>query len=99
METKDIILKPLITEKGTQQIGSDNRYSFKVHRLANKRDIKKAVEDIFKVKVVSIKTLMIKGKTRKTMKKGKKIYLPAWKKAVIELKEGEKIALFETEAK
>jgi large subunit ribosomal protein L23 len=99
MEAKDIILKPLITEKASGQIGGQNRYSFKVNRLANKNQIKRAIGEIFGVKVKSVKTVIIKGKTRKTVRRGKKIFLPAWKKALIELKEGEKIALFETETK
>jgi large subunit ribosomal protein L23 len=80
-----------ITEKGTQLAGQ-NKYLFKVEPGANKIEIKRAVESFFKVKVVKVNTMNYAGKKRRerTIHYGKK---PDWKRAVVTLKEGDKIEL------
>jgi large subunit ribosomal protein L23 len=84
-----IIRKPLITEKGTFQTESSNSYNFLVDFHANKSQIKKAVETLFKVKVVTVNTMIRKGK-RKGM--AYRRYTRAdLKRAVVTLKEGETI--------
>ena len=78
-----------ITEKGTVLAGQ-NKYLFKVDPTANKLEIKKAIEEFFKVKVVKVNTMNYEGKQRRrrTAHFGK---TPDWKRAVVTLKEGDKI--------
>ncbi len=80
-----------ITEKGTQ-MAAQNKYLFKVEPSANKLEIKQAVESFFKVKVLKVHTMNYLGKKRRerTVKYGKK---PDWKRAIVTLKEGDKIDL------
>jgi len=80
-----------ITEKGTLLAGQ-NKYLFKVDPTANKLEIKRAIEDFFKVKVVKVNTMNYDGKKRRqrTIHFGKK---PDWKRAVVTLKAGDKIDL------
>lgn len=88
-EPYQIVLKPLVTEKGTAQITSLNKYAFEVHTEANKSEIKQAVESLFKVKVLSVNTMHRKGKKKRVrMALGT---TSAWKKAVVTLKQGDKI--------
>lgn len=92
-ELYQIIEKPLITEKSTMLLQDSNRVSFKVRKDANKIKIKEAVEKAFKVTVLKVNTLNIKGKERRF---GRKIgKTQDWKKAVLVLKEGDKIEFFE----
>ncbi len=84
----NILLEPYITEK-TSQMGQENKYVFKVSKFVNKIDIKKAVESIFKVSVVNVATaLTVSRKVRLGRHEGRK---PGFKKAIITLKEGDKI--------
>lgn len=89
----DILIKPLLTEKMTALKESENRVSFVVDKRANKIEIKKAVEEAFKVKVASVNVMNLLGKKKKL---GRFVGKRAdWKKAIITLKEGEKLELFE----
>lgn len=90
-----VILKPVITEKSISAT-QKNCYTFKVILRATKKEIQDAVTDLFKVDVLSVKTIIFKGKTRKSGKKRLVKKLPDQKKAIVEIKEGQKIALFET---
>lgn len=90
------IKKAVITEKSMNKI-AENGYTFLVAKSATKPQIKKAVEEAFGVKVASVKTLIIKGKTRRSGRKRKTIQLPSQKKAQVFLKEGEKISEFESQ--
>lgn len=92
MFAQDIILYPVISEKSI--IGKEhNKYSFRVAKSANKIQIKKAVEELFKVKVESVNTMNCRPKARRVgMHSG---FTSSWKKAVVTLKAGEKIAFFE----
>lgn len=88
-----IILRPLVTEKSLAQNGERNKVSFLVDIEANKPEIRTAVERIFAVKVIEVNTVYIKGKWKRTrMREGKR---PDQKKAVVTLREGDKIEFFE----
>ena len=81
-----------VTEKGTAQTAAANRYQVVVDKHANKLDIKYAVEKLFKVKVTRVNTMRVRGKARRerTLQFGR---TPAWKKAIVTLKTGDKIEL------
>ena len=93
MVAHDIIRRPIITEKSMDQV-ADRKYTFEVVKGANKIEIKKAVEEIFKVEVERVTTMNYKGKPkRQGMHFGKRA---DWKKAVVKLTPGSKtIELFE----
>lgn len=88
-----IIRRPLITEKSTRQKDNQNQLTFEVERKANKIEIKNAVEKLFKVKVLDVNTINIEGKVKRQGKYfGKR---RDWKKAIVTLKEGDRIDFFE----
>ena len=86
----DTIISPNITEKATS-LSEFNKVVFKVHKGASKMAIKRNIEKIFKVNVVKINTLNLKGKSK--IVKNKKSYKPGYKKAIITLKKGQSIDL------
>ena len=86
----DTIISPNITDKATS-LSEFNRVVFKVHEGASKNSIKKNIEKIFKVNVVKINTINLKGKTK--MIKNRKTFLSGYKKAIITLKKGQSIDL------
>lgn len=88
----EIIKAPIITEQSTKLIESQNRYTFKVDKRANKIEIKKAIETIFKVKILTINTINVLPKHRKVGKH--EGFRPAYKKAIVKLAEGQKIDAF-----
>jgi large subunit ribosomal protein L23 len=89
----EVILSPLLTEKGTLLKEKDNKVLFKVARDANKIEIKKAIEEIFKVKVDHVATINYKGKKKRLGRfEGRR---SDWKKAIVTLKEGEKLDFIE----
>ena len=89
----DIIKRPLITEKSTIQKESANQLTFEVDRKANRVEIKKAVEDIVKVKVAGVRTIQVMGKFKRRGRiLGKR---NDYKKAVVRLMPGERIEFFE----
>ncbi len=88
----DVIVRPIVTEKSTNQL-EDNAYSFVVAQNANKVEIGKAVESLFDVKVDRVRTMRFRGKERRM---GRHIgRRPSWKKAIVTLREGETIDVFE----
>ena len=90
----DVIIRPIITEQSMEQ-GEIKKYAFEVARDANKTEIKKAVEDIFGVKVEKVTTLNMQGKKKRlgAQPEGRR---PSWKKAVVKLTEKSKpIEFFE----
>jgi len=88
-----IIIKPLDTEKTRMQKEVSNQISFQVSRWANRIEIRKAVEDLFKVRVMSVSTMQMKGKKkRRGAIVGKR---KNWKKAIVRLMPGERIEFFE----
>jgi large subunit ribosomal protein L23 len=89
----DIIIRPLITEKTSIQKEVSNKFTFEVDRKANRVEIKTAVENIFNVKVTNVRTMQVKGKTKQRGRiVGKR---RDWKKAIVTLMPGERIAFFE----
>ena len=88
-EPLDIVISPVITEKGTAMKDFNGQYLFRVARDANKIEIRRAIEKIYKVKVDNVNTLFVRGKKKRMgIARGK---TPDWKKAVVTLKEGESI--------
>jgi len=86
----DSIISPTVTEKATF-LSEYNKIVFKVHKGASKVSIKKNIEKIFKVNVIKVNTINLKGKSK--MVKGKKTKKPGYKKAIITLKKGQSIDL------
>ena len=93
MDMYQIIEKPLVTEKGSDMLAAGNWVVIRVHLGANKIQIREAVQKIFDVKVVHVNTQVVQGKRKRF---GKNIgQSKTWKKAMVQLKEGEKIEIFE----
>ena len=92
LNTYDVLRRPLITEKvaGLQAAG---KYTFEIASHATKHQVKAAVEHIFKVDVTAVNVISIKGKTKRV--KSGYTTSPSWKKAIVSLKPGDKIELFE----
>jgi large subunit ribosomal protein L23 len=92
MNSFNIIQTVRLTEKGTRQGDKYNQYTMKCDRRATKPQIRQAVQELFKVKVISVNTLNVRGKFRRqrTKQAGQS---SDWKKAIVTLKEGDKIVL------
>ena len=86
----DVIISPNITEKSTS-LSEFNKVVFKVNKDASKNSIKRSIEKIFKVNVIKINTINLKGKTK--LVKNKRAYRPGYKKAIVTLKKGQNIDL------
>jgi len=95
MDINFVLKQPMITEKGST-FGVAGGYLFQVDRQARKEEIKRAVEKFFKVEVIGVKTMNVVGKKRRTLRTKKQTKGANWKKALVFLKEGDKIDLFET---
>lgn len=95
MEQGLILKRPIISEKSLKST-SRNEYTFEVEKNARKKDIARAVEKIFGVEVKGIKTMIVKGKTRRFGRTRRRYHLGDWKKAIVRVKEGQKIDVFET---
>lgn len=92
--SRQIVLRPLVTEKATTLKDAHNQVSFQVALDANKIEVRQAVEAIFKVKVTGVRTQVVFGKLKRMGRyMGRR---PSWKKAVVTLGPGSKIELFET---
>ena len=93
MESRKVVLAPILSEKGTRLM-ENNKYLFKVDINANKIQVKKALMDIFDVTVVDVNIIRMKGKVKRVRyKEGKR---PDWKKAIVTLKDGDSIDFFES---
>ncbi|MCI6271343.1 MAG: 50S ribosomal protein L23 [Erysipelotrichaceae bacterium] len=90
---RDIIIRPIITEKTMKLTEVDNKFTFQVDRKANKVAIKKAIEEIFNVKVESVNIVNVRPKTKRVGRYVGKT--SAYKKAVVKLPAGQDINLFE----
>jgi large subunit ribosomal protein L23 len=89
----DVIRRPLVTEKSTIGREEQNLVTFAVDPRANKHEIRRAVEQLFAVRVVAVRTMRMPGKTRRVGRyAGRK---PAWKKAIVKLAAGQAIEFFE----
>ena len=92
LHPNEVLLAPVVSEKSYKQI-EDSKYSFKVHKDAHKTQIRQAVEQLFDVKVVKVNIVKVQAKPkRRGLFKGTR---PGWKKAIVQLREGDKIEFFE----
>src|SRR5882672_9321028 len=89
-----IIKKPLVTERATNLKALLNQYVFRVAPQSSKGDIKRAVEELFKVKVTGVHTMRVKGKFRR-MGNSAGAYRPDWKKAIVSVQKGQEIKALE----
>ncbi|MGD2271583.1 MAG: 50S ribosomal protein L23 [Desulfobacterales bacterium] len=93
MMDHDLFRRPLITEKTNIQKEVSNQVTFEVDRRANRVEIKRAIEKIFKVNVASVRTMQVKGKRKRRGRiVGKR---RDWKKAIVTLRPGDRIEFFE----
>jgi len=92
-EPRTIVRRAMISEKGTRLREKQNGYLFEVSRDANKIEIKRAIEAIFTVKVDSVRTIRVHGKPKRQGRYAG--HRPDWKKALVTLKKGDTIELFE----
>lgn len=93
MNLYDVIRRPLDTEKVERNRERFNQYAFEVDRRATKLEVRQAVETLFKVRVEGVTTQILRGKPRRVgLSLGRR---PNWKRAIVTLKEGESISLFE----
>jgi large subunit ribosomal protein L23 len=92
LEPYQVVLRPLVTEKGTHVSTRHNAYAFEVHSLATKTDIKAAVESLWKVRVKAVRIQNRVGKPRRS----RTVYVQTrpWKKAIVKLHEDDRIAFF-----
>lgn len=91
LHKRSVLRKPLLTEKVAGQQDAHNQYSFVVDPVANKVEIKRAVEKKYSVTVVGVQTMNVRGKTKRLGRfEGQR---PSWKKAIVTLKKGESIEL------
>ena len=92
MEARELVKRPLITEK-TTKLMEENKYCFLVDPRANKTQIKQAIEEIFKVKVKKVNTFNLLGKIKRMGRyQGRR---PSWKRAIVTLEPGNRIEFFE----
>ena len=88
----EILIKPVVSEKSYNQI-TENRYTFKVHKDAHKTQVRQAVEELFDVKVTSVNIVKMPAKPKRRGRiLGTK---PGWKKAIVQLRKGDSIEIFE----
>ena len=92
MNSFEIIKTVRLTEKGTKQSEAFNQYTVVADRRANKTEIRQAVQELFKVKVTKVNTLNVRGKPRRQRQPAAG-WTNAWKKAIVTLKDGDKIVL------
>lgn len=92
LQPHQIVLRPLVTEKGTHLSLKQNAFAFEVHSAATKIDIRKAVETLFKVRVVAVRTQTRVGKSRRS--RNVTVQTPSWKKAVVKLHPDDRINFF-----
>jgi large subunit ribosomal protein L23 len=92
MDSRQIVIAPVVSEKSYSLI-EDNKYSFRVHPKAHKTQIRQAVEELFDVKVEAVNIVKVQPKPkRRGFHRGTK---PGWKKAIVQLREGDRIEIFE----
>jgi large subunit ribosomal protein L23 len=92
LEPYQIVLRPLVTEKGVHRATRHNHYAFEVHTQATKTDVKRAVEELFNVHVVAVKTQNRLGKTRRYRNRAG--VTSSWKKAIVKLGPESRIDFF-----
>ena len=92
LDPREILIAPVVSEKSYSLI-EDNKYSFRVHSKAHKTQIRQAVEELFDVKVEGVNVVQVRAKPkRRGFHRGTK---PGWKKAIVQLRAGDRIEIFE----
>ena len=93
----DTVIKPVVTEKSSAQYGADKVYTFKVATKATKTAIREAIQGMFGVTVTDVRTINVRAKERRPggLGRGRSGRRSAWKKAIVTLKEGDAIPIFE----
>ena len=92
MDARQVLIAPVVSEKSYSLI-EENKYSFRVHQKAHKTQIRQAVEELFDVTVVGVNVVKVQPKPkRRGMHRGTR---PGWKKAIVQLAEGDRIEIFE----
>jgi large subunit ribosomal protein L23 len=92
MELHQVLIAPVVSEKSYSLI-EDNKYSFRVHQDAHKTEIRQAVEELFHVKVEGVNVVKVQSKPkRRGISQGRR---PGWKKAIVQLRAGDSIPIFE----
>ncbi len=92
LDPNEVLLAPVVSEKSYSLI-NDRKYSFRVHKDAHKTQVRQAVEELFDVKVENVNIVHVRAKPkRRGMTKGTR---PGWKKAIVQLREGDSIEIFE----
>ncbi|MFQ5425774.1 MAG: 50S ribosomal protein L23 [Gaiellales bacterium] len=90
--SRDVLIAPVVSEKSYSLI-AENKYSFKVHPQAHKTQVRQAVEELFDVKVERVNIVTVRSKPkRRGLNRGRR---PGWKKAIVRIREGDKIDIFE----
>ena len=93
LHPNEVLLAPVVSEKSYEQIETDHKYSFRVHPDAHKTQVRQAVEELFEVHVEAVNILQVRSKPkRRGMSRGRR---PGWKKAIVQLKQGDSIEIFE----
>ena len=97
MKKRQILIRPIYTEKISRLQDEENKFAFEVSRGANKIEIRADIENRFDVKITKIQTMNMRGKMKQQMTRGGRFFgrRPDWKKAIVTLAEGDKIDLFE----
>ena len=92
LDPRQVLIAPVVSEKSYSLI-EENKYSFRVHEKAHKTQVRQAVEELFDVKVQGVNIVKVQAKPkRRGMSRGTK---PGWKKAIVQLREGDRIEIFE----
>jgi large subunit ribosomal protein L23 len=92
LHPNEVLIAPVVSEKSYSLI-SDRKYTFRVHENAHKTQIRQAVEELFSVEVMNVNVVKVQSKPkRRGMTQGRR---PGWKKAIVQLKEGHEIEIFE----
>src|SRR5579862_1642048 len=97
MDMHNILIAPIITEKAMSEAGK-GKFTFAVQKAASKNAIRNAIAKVFNVTVTGVQTTTVKGKRKKIGQKRTEVNDSVWKKAIVTLKKGEKIAIFEAAA-
>jgi large subunit ribosomal protein L23 len=93
LHPNEVLLAPVVSEKSYEQIETDHKYSFRVHPDAHKTQVRQAVEELFEVHVEAVNIVQVRSKPkRRGMSRGRR---PGWKKAIVKIRAGESIEIFE----
>jgi large subunit ribosomal protein L23 len=93
LHPNEVLLAPVVSEKSYEQIETDHKYSFRVHPDAHKTQVRQAVEELFEVHVEAVNIVQVRSKPkRRGMSRGRR---PGWKKAIVKIRPGESIEIFE----